>query len=365
MLESSHKDCLLVLTDVRNRETLVAFDLHCKIMLTTRNVEILNVLSKDNQFLIKIDYGFTEPESLELLAKATKRNVLPPEAKTIHKICKGNPFIMSLIAKNFMEFENEPSSNHNQRYLNWVDILQKYQVREDEIPSIAIEQTLKQLSEDMQECYRMLVIFTDNVNIPIKVLELYWDRSKEDTEAIVIKFQKNSLLETSYVDNEMVCSMHYLYYAYLLKLITKPMITSWHCKLVENYDVKGILSERTELNLLDLREDNYFHYYIGHHLKEANMEELFPMLYLDFGFLEKKLRVSHLPNTIGDLSRFYNEIANTQERRELLTELIDWLPNIEDRLFKSQDSTLLQYGLTSHGVIKKEAIVQAKNYKVI
>lgn len=55
VLESHHKDCLLVLTDVRNRETLIAFDLHCKIMLTTRNVEILDVLTpKENQFMIKV-----------------------------------------------------------------------------------------------------------------------------------------------------------------------------------------------------------------------------------------------------------------------------------------------------------------------
>ena len=94
------------------------------------------------------------------------------------------------------------------------------------------------------------------------------------------------------------------------------------------------------------------------------MDELFPILYLDFGFLEKKLRVSHLPNTIGDLSTYFNEIADTPERKELLAELIDFLPNTEDRLFKSQDSTLLQYALTSHGLVKQEAIRQAKNFKV-
>lgn len=158
--------------------------------------------------------------------------------------------------------------------------------------------------------------------------------------------------------------MHYLYYAYLLKLIAKPIITSYHRNLVENYEVERILLERNELNLLDLEEDNYFHYYIGLHLKEANMDELFPILYLDFGFLEKKLRVSHLPNTIGDLSTYFNEIADTPERKELLAELIDFLPNTEDRLFKSQDSTLLQYALTSHGLVKQEAIRQAKNFKV-
>ena len=55
VLEADHKNCLLVLEDVKNKETLDAFDLHCKIMLTTRNVEILeNLQLKVNQVEIKV-----------------------------------------------------------------------------------------------------------------------------------------------------------------------------------------------------------------------------------------------------------------------------------------------------------------------
>lgn len=54
--------------------------------------------------------------------------------------------------------------------------------------------------------------------------------------------------------------------------------------------------------------DGYFHFYIAYHLKEANMIEMFPKLFLDFGFLEQKLRATGLPNTLGDLKMFEKEI---------------------------------------------------------
>lgn len=38
------------------------------------------------------------------------------------------------------------------------------------------------------------------------------------------------------------------------------------------------------------------------------MVDLVPLLYLDFGFLEQKMRATGLPNTIGDLQMYRKEI---------------------------------------------------------
>lgn len=39
-LNENYKNCLLVLLDVPNQTTLKSFDLHCKILMTTRNKEV-------------------------------------------------------------------------------------------------------------------------------------------------------------------------------------------------------------------------------------------------------------------------------------------------------------------------------------
>lgn len=39
---------------------------------------------------------------------------------------------------------------------------------------------------------------------------------------------------------------------------------------------------------------------------------MFPKLFLDFGFLEQKLRATGLPNTLGDLKMFQNEITGNK-----------------------------------------------------
>lgn len=106
--------------------------------------------------------------------------------------------------------------------------------------------------------------------------------------------------------------------------------------------------------------DGYFHFYIGYHLKESGMRHLFPKLYFDFGFLEQKLRYTELPNTLGDLNTYKDEIAGTDVyRKELLEELTDFLANIE-AILKTEDTCLLQYALTTDNKIKVEALKQAK-----
>jgi hypothetical protein len=68
------------------------------------------------------------------------------------------------------------------------------------------------------------------------------------------------------------------------------------------------MKSRKEYELFDFPNDNYFYFNIGCHLKEADMGKIFPLLYLDIGFLEKKLRITGLPNTIGDLKTYKAEI---------------------------------------------------------
>lgn len=98
-------------------------------------------------------------------------------------------------------------------------------------------------------------------------------------------------------------------------------------------------------------------------MKEAERNEVFPKIFLDFGFLEQKLRATGLPNTIGDLKLYRQLITGGTPRKEtLLDELLQFLKSSEEMVCKSQDTSLLQYAITSGGVLQEEAIKQAEQF---
>lgn len=93
------------------------------------------------------------------------------------------------------------------------------------------------------------------------------------------------------------------------------------------------------------------------------MKEIFPKLYLDFGFLEQKLRSTGLPNMLGDFAEYKDEITGGDKTRAtLLDHLMEFLPTIEEFIVKSKNTCLLQYAITADSVIRVEAIKQARKF---
>lgn len=93
------------------------------------------------------------------------------------------------------------------------------------------------------------------------------------------------------------------------------------------------------------------------------MKEIFPKLYLDFGFLEQKLRSTGLPNMLGDFNEYKDEITcGDKTRTTLLDHLMEFLPTIEEFIVKSTNTCLLQYAITADSPIRVEAIKQAQKF---
>lgn len=358
------RDYLIVLSDVRNSDTVKAFQLRCKMMITTRHTDITDHIPYEYKKMIKINSGFTLEESYELMAKALNRKLgtlmdYKAQCKQLHDISSGHPFIMSLIGKAFIANDYETKERRLSRFEEWIKALSNYDLTEPDIGAPIFE-TLKTLPENYREYYKSLVIFTDNVHIPIRVLKKYWGQSSDsDTEKIVSKFHKNSLLDFGIKKTEPVVSMHYIYYTYLKNNCSVDYIRECHKKFIESYRVSDIFDNRKELDL-DFENDGYFHYHIGIHLREAEMDDLLSKLYLDFSFLEQKMKFSGLPNTIGDLKKYRNIIAGKcVDRLKFINGLIDFLPSTEEIIYKSSDTTLLQYSLTSNNNLIKEHAMKA------
>ena len=364
--QAEFRDCLIVLADVKDDNVIKAFDLNCKILITTRHIEKLEFIPSEVKTKVDIDKGFTEDESMELFTFAFKGN-LPHDMKEyvelFHQICNGHPFVMSLIAKQFQQFD-ETMASRKKRCDNWRKKLEGYTLNDDQNEQIqmSVKESLGFLNIHQQCCYKKMSIFTDNSNIPLKVLDKIWDTDSHVTEEIVLKLHKYSLIE-KLVDEEgeKVCSLHYLHFHYLKQTVPQHEQEAFHRHLVEKYAVEKTFRERKELDL-DFPNDNYFHYFIPYHLVSAKMEHLFEM-YLDFGFLEQKMRYTLLPNTVGDLIRFEKQITRGDPMKaRLLNELTAFLAYNEQLIFKSIDVTLLQCALNSSGLVQQEAQNQIEKF---
>lgn len=361
-----YKNCLIVLTDVQDDRVVKAFDLNCKMLLTTCHREqVEKAIPKEKQKLIEINKGLSRCESVELFTKVLRKEEkileLPPTMTIfideIHKKCSGHPMTMSFIAKTFQKKEDE--NKRRERCKNWIANLESYKsLDEFQQVKMSVKETMQFLSERQRKCYRQMVIFTDNIEVPVDVLAKLWDTSIDEADSIIHKLHNYSLIEKQMTHDSY--SLHFVHYKYLKEEISEAEQISYHKQLIEKYDVRRIFLTRTELEL-GFPEDNYFHFYIGYHIAGAKEFDLFD-LYIDFGFLEEKIRVAKLPNTLGDLMKFKDEIVGNKNRKELLEELKYFLATSEQLLFRSDDMTLLQCALTYEGIIKEEAQRQIAKY---
>lgn len=113
--------------------------------------------------------GLTDNECKELFAKVLDQQIssLPNEAIDLHRLCKQNPFVISVIASNLKQYKSNDS-----RWKYWKEILESNQSTNFEPLRKPIEESLRDLKNHDPQLYKSfeeLVIFTDNVNIPVKV----------------------------------------------------------------------------------------------------------------------------------------------------------------------------------------------------
>lgn len=94
-------------------------------------------------------------------------SLLPNEAIDLQRLCKQNPFVISVIASNLKQYNSNPT-----RWKYWKDALENNQSTSFEPLRKPIEESLRDLkihNKALYKYFEKLVIFTDNVNIPVKV----------------------------------------------------------------------------------------------------------------------------------------------------------------------------------------------------
>ncbi|XP_035787306.1 uncharacterized protein LOC118464233 [Anopheles albimanus] len=354
-------DSLLVLAHVRDPQLLRHFDFKCKTVVITSNIEVVQAIAESERFLVELPKGFTEAESLELFARALKKKttMLPSQASLIHRACQGNPFLINLIALRMSEeCRNEVTIDWDQHVNN----LQNFRFSNTERIRRTIGATLAQFTAEEQQYFRDLVIFRDNVPLSLGVLEMYWQLDRETTESFLSKLERRGLLEKRVCKNKLFYMMQYICYNEI-KQPANADISALHRRLLERYSIREKLTHRRELELKDeFPNDDYFHFYIGYHIEQAGEFAMFEELYQDFGFLEQKLRVAGLANTVGDLRKYQDHIfPHLEDPDSMIDTLIDFLMGAECLL--SDDARLLQRALNFPGDIARMAERQVDRFR--
>ncbi|EDV98505.1 GH23155 [Drosophila grimshawi] len=347
--EKPYQNCLLVLRNVKNKETWEAFNLGCKILLTTGYKSVASFLSAQTTTHITLKDALTKSETESLCAKyLTEKPKLLKELKAKlpkHQIT--NPLHLGIIVKSI---SNDICTIDNFKHVRYIELTEK------------IKKSLSVLDFNERQLYEALFIFPKSAHIPIGLLGLVW--TSENPMIIVNKFCKYSLVNKD--SNNLTITLPGIYSELNLPVKNEAELNRI---IINYYNIHLQFDQYNDMTLPHL--DSYFYSHIGHHLiklsNSTDRSNLFRKIFLDFRFLDKKIRNETTPRnargsvlpTLQTLKLYKAHIDND----ELIDALLDFLPNVEEQLIKSKYSNLLQIALMADkGAVFEEALRQAQRY---
>ncbi|XP_003700960.2 uncharacterized protein LOC100880336 isoform X1 [Megachile rotundata] len=310
---SKEKHALLILDDVCYPKIIDVFDFDCKTLVITAD---LDVVYEKRPFVIKMNDGFTETETLGLFAKVLETEIdkLPPEAKQIHEECKGMPLLIAMFSAQFEEFKHDMNlrTDRWKYYLNSLrnkdeknKVIKKFLEKQEAIFNMCINQ----LPPEMRKRYEELVIFREDVNITPQILEVLWEGSPFQVEEMMLDFCHKSLAAKQWNDElrSYIYGVHDLLLCHLRKKISNDEFVQMHKSLIDKY------RRYCKDDFSKLPADNYSYSYLGYHLEQAKLYDEFPEIYLNLNFIQATIIHSGLSNLLIDLDNYEKYITKDHD----------------------------------------------------
>lgn len=156
----------------------------------------------------------------------------------------------------------------------------------------------------------MLTVLPDNVKISSKVLSKLWNKELTEVESIIKQLRSKSLIIEFY-DREQrnyIYEVHVFIMDYLRSCWNEEELKRLHSDFLKSYHY-----ENTNSVPIDIVDDGYIAFYIGHHILNTknfnNKWSLFNKLFLDLKFLGNKVRLAGPEDVILDLQKYENYIT--------------------------------------------------------
>ncbi|XP_058791268.1 apoptotic protease-activating factor 1-like isoform X2 [Phymastichus coffea] len=335
--KENHRNALLILDDVYRKEFVDKFDFACKTLVITSDIGVLYPRSYS---IVAMNHGFTKAETLGLFAKVLDASVdtLPPQANLIHEECKGMPLLIAMFAAQFENYKHDMKWNTG-RWNYYLKCLRtknaKNKVIEEfmKIQEATFDMCINQLDPEMKERYEHLVIFSEDVNIMPKTLEILWDEEPYSVDDQMLDFCHKSLAAKKWNDDlkSYIYGVHDLLLCHLRKKLTPTQIRDKHRLFIEKYRkyCNGDFSK--------LPDDNYSFSYIGHHLEQAELFDDFPAIFMNFDFIQAKINNTGLSDLLIDLKKYRKHITKNGDEK-IESDLSDM-----EQFVKSHASTLAKH----------------------
>ncbi|KAG6447446.1 hypothetical protein O3G_MSEX004970 [Manduca sexta] len=344
--EPALKESLLVLDEVNEEKIVVAFDIGCKLMITTRDVD---VVSKYHPQIVNVQKSFEEREALELFASCLEESVsnLPAQARKLVEICKGMPFNIALIgaqlAENKERLKDDPSYWKN--YLNKLEKKDYFSLfkGKDNTMKKTIEVCINSLQANILPLYKRLAVLPDNVKVFAQVLSRLWNKDVAEVESIMKSLTRKSLIIETY-DRERknyIYEVHDLIMNYLRTNTKEEDLKKLHSDLLTSYSYDNVDNVSC-----DIPDDGYIAFYIGYHIQKTdnlnNKWGLFNKLFLDLKFLGNKVRLTGPDDVKMDLQKYENYIVKDEMDRSLAHSLRTFLSTHGTDLYHYPSTDILQ-----------------------
>uniref|UniRef100_A0A3Q3VN16 Apoptotic protease-activating factor 1 n=1 Tax=Mola mola TaxID=94237 RepID=A0A3Q3VN16_MOLML len=348
---------LLILDDIWDSTVLKAFDIHCRILLTTRNRALTDSVS-GAKYEVEVESGLDENKGLEILAlyTHTKPHRLPEEARSIVRECKGSPLVVSLIGALLREKPNRWCYYLRQLQQKQFKRIRKSSSYDYDALDQAMAASIEILPEDHRELYKDLTVLEKDIKVPAKVLSVLWDLEPEEVEDILVEFVNKSLL---FVDNN---NKPYLYYLHDLQLDflveqNRTQLEVLHTKVVHQYQSRYKDGSPTSGD----EECLYWIRFLTYHMAKANLsQELYSLLF-SLEWVSIKAQIMSPAHLISDYVE-YGHILD-KENSEVRSQFQEFLSlnghQLEQRPFPDVVQLALSQPHTSE--VYKQALLQAQD----
>ncbi|XP_068162844.1 apoptotic protease-activating factor 1 isoform X1 [Antennarius striatus] len=348
---------LLILDDIWDSTVLKTFDIHCRILLTTRNRSLTDSVS-GAKYEVEVQSGLDENKALEILSlyTETKANRLPDEARSIVRECKGSPLVVSLIGALLKEKPNRWDYYLRQLQKKQFKRIRKSSSYDYDALDQAMSASIEVLPEEHRELYKDLTVLEKDIKIPAKVLSVLWDLDPEEVEDILEEFANKSLL---FVDNH---SKPYLYYLHDLQLDflveqNRNQLESLHAKVVQQYQQYYRDGHPTSGD----KECLYWTRFLTYHMAKANLSQELRLLMFSLDWISIKAQImgpAHLINDYVEYGHILDK-ENSKERSQFQEFLSLNGHHLEQRPFPDVVQLALSQPHTSE--VYKQALLQAQN----
>ncbi|XP_010795540.1 apoptotic protease-activating factor 1 [Notothenia coriiceps] len=287
---------LLILDDVWDTTVLKAFDIHSRVLLTTRNRALADSVS-GVKYQVEVESGLDENKGMEILALYTKTEVcaLPEDARSIVRECKGSPLVVSLIGALLKEKPNRWHYYLRQLQQKQFKRIRKSSSYDYDALDQAMSASIEVLPDEHREFYKDLTVLENDIKVPAKVLSVLWDLEPEEVEDILEEFVNKSLL---FVDNH---NKPYLYYLHDLQLDflveqNRTQLESLHNKVVHQYQQHYRDGPPTSGD----EECLYWIRFLTHHMAKANLSKELYSLMFSLDWVSIKARIMGPAHLIND-----------------------------------------------------------------